>query len=86
MLCIATKFWGMGQQHVFKWRALPLNQNQGINYEVTHDHLSWFFELTIFMTIQSNIYNTTVIYYNSYQEFKFRLHYINNTLESIWRG
>jgi hypothetical protein len=32
-------------------KALPLNQSQGINYEVTHDHLSQFFELMIFTTV-----------------------------------
>jgi len=33
-----------------------------------------------------SVYNTTVIQYNSYQEFRFRLHYISDTSESIWRG
>jgi hypothetical protein len=33
-----------------------------------------------------NIYNITIIQYNPYQEFKFKLHYINGTSEPIWRG
>jgi hypothetical protein len=37
----------------------------------------------IFMMVALNIYNATIIQYNSYQEFKFRLHYINGTFESI---
>ncbi len=40
----------------------------------------------IFTTVPSSVYNTTVIQYNSYQEFRFRLHYIIGTLESIWKG
>jgi hypothetical protein len=67
-------------------RALSLNESQGINYKVTHDHLTDFFELTIFTRVPSNVYNTTVIQYNSYQEFRFKLHYINGTSESISRG
>jgi len=40
----------------------------------------------IFTTIVSSVYNATIIQYNSYQEFRFRLHYINDTSKSIWRG
>jgi hypothetical protein len=36
--------------------------------------------------IPSKVYNGTIIKYNSYHEFKISLHYINDTLESIWRG
>jgi hypothetical protein len=36
--------------------------------------------------IPSSVYSTIVIQYNSYQEFRLRLHYINGTPESIWRG
>jgi hypothetical protein len=45
-----------------------------------------FFELMIFTTVSSNIYSAIVIQYNSYQEFRFKLHYINGTSKSIWRG
>jgi len=44
------------------------------------------FKFTVFTMVPSSVYSTTVIQYNSYQEFKFRLHYINSTSESIWRG
>ncbi len=40
----------------------------------------------IFTMVPSNIYSTIVIQYNSYQEFKSRLHYINGTSESIYKG
>jgi len=40
----------------------------------------------IFTTIPSSVYSTTVIQYNSYQEFRFRLYYMNDTSKSIWRG
>jgi hypothetical protein len=40
----------------------------------------------IFTTIPSNVYIAIVIQYNLYQEFKFRLHYINGTSESILKG
>jgi hypothetical protein len=33
-----------------------------------------------------SIYNAIIIQYNSYQEFKFKLHYINDASKSIWRG
>jgi len=36
--------------------------------------------------VPSNVYSATIIQYNSYQEFKFKLHYINGTSKSIWRG
>jgi hypothetical protein len=36
--------------------------------------------------VPSSVYNAIVIQYNSYQEFKFWLNYMNNTSESIWRG
>jgi hypothetical protein len=45
-----------------------------------------FFELKIFTTVPSSIYNAIIIHYSSYQEFNFKLHYINGTLEFIWRG
>jgi hypothetical protein len=38
------------------------------------------------MMVPLNVYSTTVIQYNSYQEFRFMLHYINGTSESIWKG
>jgi hypothetical protein len=50
------------------------------------DHLSRFFWTHDFTTIPPSVYNATIIEYNSYQEFRFKLHYMNNTLESIWRG
>jgi hypothetical protein len=40
----------------------------------------------IFTTVPSSIYNTTIIQYNSNQEFMFKLQYINDISESIWRG
>jgi len=57
-------------------------------YQLQNNTIIWvnFFELMIFITIPSSIYNTTIIQYNSYHEFRFRLHYMNGTLESIWRG
>jgi hypothetical protein len=45
-----------------------------------------FFELTIFTTVPLSIYNAIIMQYNSYQEFGFKLHYINSTWESIYRG
>jgi hypothetical protein len=32
------------------------------------------------------VYSAIIIQYNSYCEYMFMLHYINNTLESIRRG
>jgi hypothetical protein len=51
-------------------------------YQLQSNTIIWadLFELTIFMTVPSNVYNATVIQYNSYQEFRFKLHYINGTL------
>jgi hypothetical protein len=36
--------------------------------------------------VPSSIYNAAIIPYNSYEEFRFKLHYINVISDSIWRG
>ncbi len=38
-----------------------------------------FFDLIIFTTVPSSVYSAIIIQYNSYQEFKFKLLYINGT-------
>ncbi len=57
-------------------------------YQLCSNTIFWadFFKLTSITTIPSSVYSTIVVYYNSYQEFRLRLHYINGTSESIWRG
>jgi hypothetical protein len=86
MLCIATKFWGMGQHHVFGWwKHYRLAR---VKVSATKQHtIIWvdFFQFTIFTMVPSSVYSATIIQYNSYQEFMFQLQYINSTSKSIWR-
>jgi hypothetical protein len=78
VLCIATKFWGMGQHHVLGWWEHYCSTKAKVLATKKHIMI-WvdFFELTIFTMVPSSIYNAIVIQDNSYQELKLRLQYIN---------
>jgi hypothetical protein len=77
----------MGQHHVFEWWKHYRLKRAKVSATKWHI-IIWtdLFELMIFTMVPSSVYNATIIHYNSYQEFRFKLHYINGTLESIWRG
>jgi hypothetical protein len=60
VLCIFTKFWGMGQHHVLGW--WKHNRSTIAKVLTMKQHtIIWanFFELTIFTTVPSNQYHQT---------------------------
>jgi hypothetical protein len=84
MFHIVTKLWGMGQHHVLGWWEHYCWAKAQVSTTKKHIIL-WadLYEFMIFMMIPSSDYSAIVIEYNSYQEFKFRLHYIKDTSKSI---